>query len=142
MLASGAEVVAAADLVADYLDTEDGSSVGWALDWAGAVEAAITRIGPDATVDLNVPDGHVSSEQLEQLVESVSSPGVRVRCSAATARQIEHTSADLRLLLAGPMPWAIIDESLLVVGARDPGGPAAVASGRRVVTAFRRAIAP
>ncbi len=142
MLAAGAEVVPAADLVADYLGAERESSIGWMPDWASAAEAAITGVGLDATVDLNVPEGSVSPEQLVQLVELVSSPGVRVRCSAATARQIEHTSADLRLLLAGPMPWAIVDESLLVVGARDPGGPAAVAYGRRVVTAFRRAIAP
>lgn len=142
MLASGAEVMSATDLVGSFLDTARESSVTWKADWLRSASEAVTENGPDATVDLNVPDGSVSSEQLVQLVESVSPQGVRVRCSATTAPQLEHTSADLRLLLAGPLPWALVDESLLVLGARGPQGPAAVALGRPVVTAFRRAIAP
>jgi hypothetical protein len=141
MLASGAEVVPAMHLVPDDLDADRESSVHWTTDWVGAVSAAIAASGPDATLDLNVPDGHVAPEQLVQLVGSTTA-SVRVRCSATTARQIEHTSAELRLLLTGPMPWAVVDESVLVLGARDPGGAAAMASGRRAVTAFRRAIAP
>jgi hypothetical protein len=142
MLASGAGVVPAMDLVKAYLDGEGESSVRWTTDCVGAVSAAIADCGPDASVDVNVPDGHIAPEQLVQLAEPVRSNEVRVRCSATTARQLEHTRADLRLLLAGPMPWAIVDESVVVVGSRHPGGSAAVASGRRVVTAFRRAIAP
>jgi hypothetical protein len=141
MLASGAEVVPAMDLVADYLDARFESSVRWTTDWTDAVSGAIANVGPDAPVDLNVPDGNVAPERLLQLVAPAPS-SVRVRCSATTARHLEHTSADLRLLLGGPMPWAVVDESVLVLGARDPDGPAAMASGRRVVTAFRRAIAP
>lgn len=142
MLASGAEVVPAADLPASCLDASVRSPVRWTNDWVGAVSAAIADRGPDAALDMNVPDGLVPSEQLLHLVETVASAAVRVRCSAPTARHIEHTSADLRLLLAGPLPWAIVGESVLVLGSRDPGGPAAMASGGRVVTAFRRAIAP
>lgn len=141
MFASGAEVVPATDPVMDYLGVEGGSSVRWTTDWIGALSEAIGAAGPDATLDLNVPEGHAPPEQLAQLVGSTTA-SVRVRCSATTARQIEDTTADLRLLLAGPMPWAVVDESVLVLGARDPGGVVAVASGRRVVTAFRRALAP
>lgn len=141
MVTSGAEVVSAMELLADHVDVQRESSVHWATDWAGATAEVIADCETDATVDLNVPDGHVSPEQLVQLVGSTTA-SVRARCSATMAGQIEHTNADLRLLLAGPTPWAIVDESVVVLGSRDPGGPAAVASGRRVVTAFRRAIAP
>lgn len=141
MLASGAEVLPAMDLVAPYLDAASGASVRWTTDWADAVSRAIAHVGPDAPVDLNVPDGHVAPECLLQLVGPASS-GVRVRCSATTARHLEHTSADLRLLLASQIPWAVVNESVLVLGARNVGSPAAVASGARIVTAFRRAVAP
>ncbi len=142
MLAAGGEIMPATEVIEQHLGSENGSPVRWVQVWADAVAASLADLGPGTSVDLNVPDGHLSSEQLVALVESVTASDVRVRCSATTARQIEHTSADLRLLLASPMPWAVVDNSTLVLGGRESGGAAAVASDDRVVTAFRRAIAP
>lgn len=155
MESAGAERMDAAELVAaltsdaDLLRIDPPGAVRWSASW---VDAVTTLIADGASgdglrsLDLNVPDESINPEQLAELVGAAESTGVaagvRVRCSPATARAVEHTDAELRLLVAGSFPWAVVDESTVVVGATVPNQPAAVASGTRVVTAFRRSIAP
>ncbi len=142
MQAAGGEVVPSTELVAGFSGEPARSRVRWAPDWVDAVAVVLDDRGPAASVELNVPDGLVDAERFVAMVESMTPNDLRVRCAASTARQIEHTAAEIRLLLAGPMPWAIVGESTLVLASIEPGGPTAVASGRQVVTAFRRAVAP
>lgn len=160
MESAGAERMDAAELVAaltsgaessgaELLRIDPPRAVRWFASW---VDAVTTLIADGASgdglrsLDLNVPDELISPEQLAGLVAAAESTGVaadvRVRCSPATARAVEHANAELRLLVAGSFPWAVLDESTVVVGPTVPDQAAAVASGTRIVTAFRRSIAP
>jgi hypothetical protein len=138
---AGAERVSAADVVSSLIEDQADLPVRWTDDWLDAVDGSVAE-GEHSSLDLNMPDDLFGADQLVGLVEAAAPAQVRVRCSAATARALEHTVAELRLLRAGELPWAIVDERVVVIGSSAAGQPAAVASGARIVTAFRRAVAP
>lgn len=144
---AGGEVVNAPELIDDEGSDELVSPV---LRWAPSWAAAMAHLSPGgdsgiypAALEINLPGDEFAGNWVEAAVAAgADQSSVTVRCSPALAPSLEHTGADIRLLLASASPWVVAGDDRLIVGSRDPLGPAIVAVGPRSVTAFRRVVVP